>query len=189
MGVILTMTMIMMTALGITREVEQGTMENLLATPVKPLEVMVGKIAPYILIGYVQVAVILIMARNLFHVPFVGSLGLLLFCVLVFIFANLTIGITISSVVRNQTQAMQMSFFFLLPSILLSGFMFPFQGMPQWAQFLGELLPNTHFLRLVRGIMLKGNGWSEAASHLIPLLIFIVIVMGIGMKKFRRTLD
>ena len=189
MGVILTMTMIMMTALGITREVEQGTMENLLATPVKPLEVMVGKIAPYILIGYVQVAVILIMARNLFHVPFVGSLGLLLFCVLVFIFANLTIGITISSVVRNQTQAMQMSFFFLLPSILLSGFMFPFQGMPQWAQFLGELLPNTHFLRLVRGIMLKGNGWSEAASHLIPLLIFIVIVMGIGMKKFRLTLD
>ena len=189
MGVILTMTMIMMTALGITREVEQGTMENLLATPVKPLEVMVGKIAPYILIGYVQVAVILILARNLFHVPFVGSLGLLLFCVLIFIFANLTIGITISSVVRNQTQAMQMSFFFLLPSILLSGFMFPFQGMPQWAQFLGELLPNTHFLRLVRGIMLKGNGWSEAASHLIPLLIFIVIVMGIGMKKFRRTLD
>ena len=189
MGVILTMTMIMMTALGITREVEQGTMENLLATPVKPLEVMVGKIAPYILIGYVQVAVILIMARNLFHVPFVGSLGLLLFCVLVFIFANLTIGITISSVVRNQTQAMQMSFFFLLPSILLSGFMFPFQGMPQWAQFLGELLPNTHFLRLVRGIMLKGNGWSEAVPHLIPLLIFIVIVMGIGMKKFRRTLD
>ena len=189
MGVILTMTMIMMTALGITREVEQGTMENLLATPVKPLEVMVGKIAPYILIGYVQVAVILILARNLFHVPFVGSLGLLLFCVLIFIFANLTIGITISSVVRNQTQAMQMSFFFLLPSILLSGFMFPFQGMPQWAQFLGELLPNTHFLRLVRGIMLKGNSWSEAVPHLIPLLIFIVIVMGIGMKKFRRTLD
>lgn len=189
MGVILTMTMIMMTALGITREVEQGTMENLLATPVKPLEVMVGKIAPYILIGYVQVAVILILARNLFHVPFVGSLGLLLFCVLIFIFANLTIGITISSVVRNQTQAMQMSFFFLLPSILLSGFMFPFQGMPQWAQFLGELLPNTHFLRLVRGIMLKGNGWSEAAPHLIPLFIFIVVVMGIGMQKFRRTLD
>jgi ABC-2 type transport system permease protein len=189
MGVILTMTMIMMTALGITREVEQGTMENLLATPVKPLEVMIGKIAPYILIGYVQVAVILTMARTLFHVPFVGSLGLLLFCVLVFIFANLTIGITISSTVRNQTQAMQMSFFFLLPSILLSGFMFPFQGMPQWAQFLGELLPNTHFLRLVRGIMLKGNGWSEAAPHLIPLFIFIVVVMGIGMQKFRRTLD
>jgi ABC-2 type transport system permease protein len=189
MGVILTMTMIMMTALGITREVEQGTMENLLATPVKPLEVMIGKIAPYILIGYVQVAVILTMARTLFHVPFVGSLGLLLFCVLVFIFANLTIGITISSIVRNQTQAMQMSFFFLLPSILLSGFMFPFQGMPQWAQFLGELLPNTHFLRLVRGIMLKGNGWSEAAPHLIPLFIFIVVVMGIGMQKFRRTLD
>lgn len=129
MGVILTMTMIMMTALGITREVEQGTMENLLATPVKPLEVMIGKIAPYILIGYVQVTVILTMAKLLFNVPFVGSLGLLLIGVMVFIFANLTIGITISSTVRNQTQAMQMSFFFLLPSILLSGFMFPFSGM------------------------------------------------------------
>jgi ABC-2 type transport system permease protein len=189
MGVILTMTMIMMTALGITREVEQGTMENLLATPVKPLEVMIGKIAPYIVIGYVQVGVILIMAKLLFNVPFVGSLGLLLIGVMVFIFANLTIGITISSTVRNQTQAMQMSFFFLLPSILLSGFMFPFQGMPKWAQFIGEILPNTHFLRLVRGIMLKGNTWHEVFPHLIPLLIFIVVVMTIGMKKFRRTLD
>lgn len=189
MGVILTMTMIMMTALGITREVEQGTMENLLATPIKPLEVMIGKIAPYILIGYVQVAVILLMARVLFNVPFVGSLSLLLFSVMVFIFANLTIGITISSVVRNQTQAMQMSFFFLLPSILLSGFMFPFRGMPAWAQFIGELLPNTHFLRLVRGIMLKGNGWPEAWPHLLPLSLFILVVMLIGIKKFRKTLD
>jgi ABC-2 type transport system permease protein len=189
MGVILTMTMIMMTALGITREVEQGTMENLLATPIKPLEVMIGKIAPYILIGYVQVAVILAMARILFNVPFVGSLGLLLFSVMVFIFANLTIGITISSTVRNQTQAMQMSFFFLLPSILLSGFMFPFSGMPHWAQMIGEILPNTHFLRLVRGIMLKGNGWHEALPHLLPLSLFILVVMLIGIKKFRKTLD
>lgn len=189
MGVILTMTMIMMTALGITREVEQGTMENLLATPVKPLEVMIGKIAPYIVIGYVQVTVILTMAKLLFNVPFVGSLGLLLLGVMVFIFANLTIGITISSTVRNQTQAMQISFFFLLPSILLSGFMFPFRGMPQWAQFIGETLPNTHFLRLVRGIMLKGNGWQEAWPHLVPLFVFIVVVMLIGMKKFKRTLD
>ncbi|HPY40900.1 MAG TPA: ABC transporter permease [Thiolinea sp.] len=189
MGVILTMTMIMMTALGITREVEQGTMENLLATPIKPLEVMIGKIAPYILIGYVQVAVILAMARILFNVPFVGSLGLLLFSVMVFIFANLTIGITISSTVRNQTQAMQMSFFFLLPSILLSGFMFPFSGMPHWAQMIGEILPNTHFLRLVRGIMLKGNGWHEALPHLLPLSFFILVVMLIGIKKFRKTLD
>lgn len=189
MGVILTMTMIMMTALGITREVEQGTMENLLATPVKPLEVMIGKIAPYIVIGYVQVTVILTMAKLLFNVPFVGSLGLLLLGVMVFIFANLTIGITISSTVRNQTQAMQISFFFLLPSILLSGFMFPFRGMPQWAQFIGEILPNTHFLRLVRGIMLKGNGWQEAWPHLVPLFVFIVVVMLIGMKKFKRTLD
>lgn len=189
MGVILTMTMIMMTALGITREVEQGTMENLLATPIKPLEVMIGKIAPYILIGYVQVAVILLMARILFNVPFVGSLGLLLFSVMVFIFANLTIGITISSTVRNQTQAMQMSFFFLLPSILLSGFMFPFRGMPRWAQIIGEVLPNTHFLRLVRGIMLKGNGWQEAWPHLLPLCVFILVVLLIGIKKFRKTLD
>lgn len=189
MGVILTMTMIMMTALGITREVEQGTMENLLATPIKPLEVMIGKIAPYILIGYVQVAVILLMARTLFNVPFVGSLGLLLFSVMVFIFANLTIGITISSTVRNQTQAMQMSFFFLLPSILLSGFMFPFRGMPRWAQIIGEVLPNTHFLRLVRGIMLKGNGWQEAWPHLLPLCVFILVVLLIGIKKFRKTLD
>jgi ABC-2 type transport system permease protein len=129
------------------------------------------------------------MARVLFNVPFVGSLSLLLFSVMVFIFANLTIGITISSTVRNQTQAMQMSFFFLLPSILLSGFMFPFRGMPAWAQFIGELLPNTHFLRLVRGIMLKGNGWPEAWPHLLPLSLFILVVMLIGIKKFRKTLD
>ncbi len=189
MGVILTMTMIMMTALGLTRELERGTMENLLATPVKPLEVMIGKIVPYVLVGYVQVAVILLGALFVFGVPVVGSLWLLLACALIFIIANLTVGITFSSVARNQTQAMQMSFFFLLPSILLSGFMFPFRGMPGWAQAIGEALPLTHFLRVVRGIMLKGHGMVEVWSNIWPLLLFTAIVLAIGVKRYRRTLD
>jgi ABC-2 type transport system permease protein len=189
MGVILTMTMIMMTALGVTREVERGTMENLLATPVRPIEVMVGKIAPYILIGYVQVLVILLAARYAFAVPFVGPLAVLLLGTLVFIAANLTVGITISSIARNQTQAMQMTFFFFLPSLLLSGFMFPFRGMPGWAQVLGEALPLTHFLRIVRGVMLKGNGLADTWPQLWPLLLFTALVLAIGLRRFRRTLD
>lgn len=189
MGVILTMTMIMMTALGITREVERGTMENLLATPVRPLEVMIGKIAPYILIGYVQVSVILLAAHWIFAVPFVGSLLVLLGCILLFILANLTVGISISSVARNQTQAMQMTFFFFLPSMLLTGFMFPFRGMPGWAQHIGELLPLTHFLRLIRGVMLKGNSLAELWPNLWPLLLFMLVVLAIGLKRFRKTLD
>ncbi len=189
MGVILTMTMIMMTSLGITREVERGTMENLLATPVRPLEVMVGKIAPYVIIGYIQVAVTLMAARWVFNVPFVGSLAVALLCVLAFIAANLTVGITISSTARNQTQAMQMTFFFFLPSMLLSGFMFPFRGMPGWAQVIGEVLPLTHFLRLIRGVMLKGNGIAELWPNLWPLLLFMTVVLSIGLKRFRRTLD
>lgn len=189
MGTILTMTMIMMTGLGVTREVERGTMENLLATPVRPLEVMIGKIGPYILIGYIQIAVILLAARLIFGVPFVGSLPLLLLCVLAFIAANLTVGITISSIAANQTQAMQMTFFFFLPSMLLSGFMFPFRGMPDWAQHIGNLLPLTHFLRLVRGIMLKGNGIAEAWPNVWPLLVFTLVVLAVGLKRFRRTLD
>lgn len=188
-GVILTMTMIMMTALAVTREVERGTMENLLATPVRPLEVLVGKIAPYIAIGYVQIAIILLAAHFIFAVPFVGGLALLLGCATLFICANLTVGITISSVARNQTQAMQMTFFFFLPSLLLSGFMFPFRGMPVWAQYIGELLPLTHFLRLIRGVMLKGNGMAELWPNIWPLLLFIVVVMGVGLKRFRKTLD
>ncbi|MEC5398080.1 ABC transporter permease [Uliginosibacterium sp. H1] len=189
MGVILTMTLIMMTGLGITREVERGTMENLLATPVRPLEVMVGKIAPYIIIGYVQVLVILLAARYVFDVPFAGSFTLLMLCVLVFIAANLTVGITMSSMARNQTQAMQMTFFFFLPSILLSGFMFPFRGMPDWAQWIGEVLPLTHFLRLIRGVMLKGNGLPDLWPEIWPLLLFMLAVMLVGLKRFRRTLD
>ncbi len=189
MGVILTMTMIMMTALAVTRELERGTMENLLATPVRPLEVMVGKIAPYILIGYVQVAVILLAAYYVFGVPIFGSLWLLLACVLLFILANLTVGITFSTLARNQTQAIQMSFFFFLPSILLSGFMFPFRGMPDWAQALGQMLPITHFLRVVRGILLKGLGPLEVWHYLWPILLFMGIVLAIGVRRFRRTLD
>jgi len=183
------MTMIMMTALAVTRELERGTMENLLAMPVRPLEVMVGKIAPYIVIGYVQVAVILLVAKLVFSVPFAGSLLLLLMGVLAFIAASLTVGITISSIARSQMQAMQMTFFFFLPSILLSGFMFPFRGMPGWAQHLGALLPLTHFLRFIRGVMLKGNDLSALWTHLWPLLLFMAIVLAIGLKRFRRTLD
>lgn len=189
MGVILTMTMIMMTGLAVTRERERGTMENLLATPVRPLEVTVGKIVPYILIAYVQVTLILAAARGVFGVPIEGSLPLLLACVLVFVLANLSVGITFSTLARNQMQAMQMTFFFFLPSILLSGFMFPFRGMPGWAQVLGEALPLTHFLRLVRGIMLKGNGPAETAPHLWPMLLFMAVVMAIAVARYRRTLD
>ncbi|MGN2390406.1 ABC transporter permease [Pelomicrobium sp. G1] len=189
MGVILTMTMIMMTGLAVTRERERGTMENLLATPVRPLEVTVGKLVPYILIAYVQVTLILAAARVVFGVPIEGSLPLLLACVLVFVLANLSVGITFSTLARNQMQAMQMTFFFFLPSILLSGFMFPFRGMPGWAQVLGEALPLTHFLRLVRGIMLKGNGLAETAPHLWPMLLFMAVVMAIAVARYRRTLD
>jgi len=189
MGVILTMTMIMMTALAVTREVERGTMENLLATPVHPLEVMVGKIGPYIAIGYVQVSIILLAARYVFNVPFEGNLALLLLGVLVFIGASLTVGITISSVAQSQMQAMQMTFFFFLPSLLLSGFMFPFRGMPGWAQVIGEALPLTHFLRIIRGVMLKGSDWPAVWPHVWPLLLFTAVVLGIGLKRFRRTLD
>ncbi len=189
LAVILTMTMVMMTALAMTREAERGTMENLLATPVRPFEVMLGKIAPYIVIGYVQTAIILLAARYLFHVPFAGNLVTLLGCVLAFIVASLSVGITISSVSHSQAQAMQMTFFFFLPSILLSGFMFPFRGMPEWAQFVGNLLPLTHFLRMIRGVMLKGNGLAELWPHLWPSFLFTVVVLSIGLKRFRRTLD
>ena len=189
MGVILTMTMIMMTGLAVTREVERGTMENLLATPVHPMEVMVGKIAPYVGIGYVQVSIILLAARYVFNVPFEGNLALLLLGVLAFIAASLTVGITISSAAQSQMQAMQMTFFFFLPSLLLSGFMFPFRGMPRWAQFIGEALPLTHFLRLIRGVMLKGNGVVDVWPHIWPLLVFTAVVLAIGLKRFRKTLD
>ena len=189
MGVILTMTMVMMTGLAITRERERGTMENLLATPATALEVMTGKIVPYVLIGLVQVTIILVLARWLFHVPMMGSLFLLYASVLLFIAANLTLGLTFSSLARNQLQAVQMTFFFFLPSILLSGFMFPFRGMPRWAQSIGEVLPLTHFLRIVRGILLKGNGFAESLPQMWPLLLFMLVVLILGLRTFRATLD
>ena len=189
MGVVLTMTMVVITALAITRERERGTMENLLATPVRPFEVMLGKIIPYIVVGYIQVSLILVAARFMFHVPFVGSLPLLYGVSLLFIAANLAVGITFSTLAKNQLQAVQMAFFFFLPSILLSGFMFPFRGMPPWAQVVGSALPNTHFLRIVRGILLKGNGLAEIAPELWPLLVFLVIAMMIGVTRYRQTLD
>jgi ABC-2 type transport system permease protein len=189
LGVILTMTMIMMTSLAMTRERERGTMENLLATPAKPFEVMVGKIAPYILIGYVQVTVVLTAGRVLFDVPMIGSLGLLLFALMLFMAANLAVGFTFSTIAKSQLQAMQLTFFFFLPSILLSGFMFPFRGMPGWAQALGEVLPLTHFLRIVRGILLKGNGLAEIAPNLWPIAAFMMAAGTIAMLRYQRTLD
>ena len=189
MGVVLTMTMIIITSLAITRERERGTMENLLATPARPLEVMAGKILPYILVGYVQVTLILIASRFFFHVPMVGSLPLLYAIVLLFIAANLAVGITFSTLASNQLQAMQMAFFFFLPSILLSGFMFPFRGMPPWAQWIGTCLPLTHFLRIVRGILLKGSSLGDIAPELWPLALFLVVAMTLGLKRYRQTLD
>ncbi len=189
MGVILTMTMVMMTSLAVTREYERGTMENLLATPARPLEVMIGKITPYIVIGYVQVLVILVTARLLFDVPMVGSLALLSAALIAFIAANLAVGFTFSTLARNQLQAMQLTFFFFLPSMLLSGFMFPFRGMPGWAQVIGEIVPLTHFLRIVRGILLKGNGIEEIAPELWPILLFMSVAGAIALKRYRQTLD
>ncbi len=189
MGVVLTMTMVMITALAITRERERGTMENLLAMPTHPAEVLVGKIIPYILVGYVQTGMILLIARLLFQVPMAGSIALLLVISLVFILANLAIGITFSTVAANQLQAMQMTFFFFLPSVLLSGFMFPFRGMPPWAQVLGEILPLTHFLRIVRGILLKGNGLGDIIGQLWQIALFAAVVLTVGIKRYRQTLD
>lgn len=189
MGIILTMTMVMMTGLAITRERERGTMENLLATPVLPLEVMTGKIVPYVAIGLVQVSIILAACRYVFNVPFEGSVLAIYLTSLLFIAANLTVGITLSSLAQNQLQAVQLTFFYFLPSMLLSGFMFPFAGMPRWAQWIGNVLPLTYFNRLVRGILLKGNGWIELWPSVWPLMVFTVVVLCIALRFYRRTLD
>jgi len=189
MGVVLTMTMIIITGLAITRERERGTIENLLSMPTRPFEVLIGKIVPYILVGYIQVSLILAAASVVFAVPMVGSLVLLLAVALVFIIANLAMGITFSTIGRNQLQAVQMAFFFFLPSILLSGFMFPFRGMPRWAQIIGEILPLTHFLRIIRGVLLKGNGLPEIVPQLWPIALFAAVALSIGVKRYRRTLD
>lgn len=189
MGVVLTMTMVVITGLAMTRERESGTMENLLSMPTRPLEVLSGKIIPYILVGYIQVGLILAAARWLFNVPMIGSLPLLMVATLLFIAANLAVGVTFSTIARNQRQAMQMALFFFLPSILLSGFMFPFRGMPHWARAIGEVLPLTHFLRIVRGILLKGNGPQDIFPQVWPIALFLVVALAIGVKRYRRTLD
>ncbi|MBV8800698.1 MAG: ABC transporter permease [Alphaproteobacteria bacterium] len=189
LAIILTMTMVLLTCLALTRERERGTYENLLAMPATPLEIMLGKIAPNILIGAIQSAVILLVARFVFAVPMLGSLALLGAALIVYIVALLAVGYAFSTIAENQLQAMQMTVFFLLPSILLSGFAFPFMGMPRWAQWLGEILPATHFLRIVRGILLKGIGLREIWPEVWPLLLFLSAVMTIAVMRFRRTLD
>lgn len=189
MGVILTMTLVMMTAMAMTRERERGTLENLLATPVRPVEVMLGKILPYVGIGYLQVSIVFVAARWLFEVPMFGSFALLSAAVVLFITATLGVGFTFSTLARTQMQSMQMTMFFFLPNILLSGFMFPFRGMPVWAQWIGEALPLTHFLRIVRAVMLKGAGLADVLPQSIPILIFIGVAAAIAMARYKQTLD
>jgi ABC-2 type transport system permease protein len=189
LGVILTMTMVMITSIALTRETERGTMENLLATPVRPFEVMIGKTTPYIGVGAIQVAIVLIVATLLFRIPFTGSFLAFLIAVTLFIFANLMLGYLISTAARTQMQAMQMTFFIFLPSILLSGFMFPFRAMPGWAQAIGECLPITHFLRIVREIVLKGAGLPDIIGDLWPLTLILLVLATLALLRFRRTLD
>lgn len=189
LGVILSMTLVMMTSLGMARERERGTMESLLATPVRPIEVMVGKLTPYVLVGLVQAAVILVMARVLFAVPMSGGWLALGAGLLLFIVGSLALGFLISTVAKTQLQAMQMSFFYMLPSILLSGFMFPFRGMPEWAQAIGTAIPVTHFLRVVRGSLLKGVGLENAGGSLLALGLFVAVVGTLAMLRYRTTLD
>ena len=189
LGVILSMTLVMMTSLGMARERERGTMESLLATPARPLEVMIGKLAPYVLVGAIQAAVFLLLARLLFQVPMAGGWGALILGLGLFIMGSLALGFLISTVSKTQLQAMQMSFFYILPSVLLSGFMFPFRGMPDWAQCIGTAIPVTHFLRVVRGSLLKGVGVADAWPSLLALTVFVVAVGALAMARYRTTLD
>jgi len=189
LGVILQMTMVMMTAMALTSETERGTMENLLAMPSSPAEIMLGKVLPYLVVGSVQVVVVLVAAKLLFGIPFVGSLALLLSSVLVFVLSLVLLGYTISTIARTQMQAMQLTFFFFLPSIMLSGFMFPYRGMPNWAQTLGEIFPLTHFLRITRAVMLKGADFNAIATEIAWLALFVVVFAGTALLRFRRTLD
>lgn len=189
LGVILQMTMVMMTSMALTREVERGTMENLLAMPATPVEIMLGKVLPYLGVGAVQVVVVLVAAKLAFGVPFVGALPLLLAGVFVFVTALVILGYLISTAARTQMQAMQLTFFFFLPSLLLSGFMFPYRGMPGWAQVLGEIFPLTHFLRLIRAVMLKGADLGAIAGPLTALTLFVASFAALALLRFRRTLD
>jgi ABC-2 type transport system permease protein len=188
-GTILTMTMLIFTALSVTREIERGTMESLLSMPIRPIEVMFGKIVPYVLVGFVQATLIVGIGVLLFGVPVRGSLTMLALLSTLFITTNLAIGYTFSTIVQNQLQAMQLSMMFFLPSILLSGFMFPFAGMPVWAQYIGEGLPLTHYLRIVRAIMLKGAALQNLEYDTIALFALMLLAMTIAVTRFRRTLD
>ena len=189
LGIILSMTLVMMTALSVTREAERGTMEALLSTPVEPIEVMIGKLAPYVLVGVTQTVIVLTLAAVLFQVPMAGGWGALTLGVGLFIVGSLALGFLISTVARSQLQAMQMSFFYIMPSILLSGFMFPFRGMPVWAQMIGQVIPVTHFLRVIRGAMLKGEGLADMWPSLSALTAFVCVVTALAMVRYRRTLD
>jgi len=189
LGIVLTLTLVMMTAIGVTREQERGTMESLLATPVQPLEVMIGKLAPFVIVGMIQVAVIVIVGRFLFGVPMSGGWGGFLLGAMLFIIGSLALGFLISTLTRTQLQAMQLSVFYLLPSILLSGFMFPFRGMPEWAQWIGTLLPVTHFLRVVRGALLKGQSFGDMTPSLLALAVFVCVVSALALLRYRTTLD
>ena len=189
LGVILQMTMVMMTSMALTREAERGTMENLRAMPASPVEIMLGKVLPYLAVGAVQVVVVLAAAKLLFSVPFVGAMPLLLASILIFVLSLVLLGYTISTAARTQMQAMQLTFFFFLPSLLLSGFMFPYRGMPGWAQTLGEIFPLTHFLRVVRAVMLKGADYVAISGEMAVLTFFVFALAGVALLRFRRTLD
>ncbi|WP_425100185.1 ABC transporter permease [Tropicibacter sp. S64] len=189
LGVILQLTMVMMTAMALTREIERGTMETLLSMPATPLEIMLGKVLPYFVVGAVQVVVVLVAARLLFSVPFVGKLHVILAGIFLFVLALVILGYLISTAARTQLQAMQLTFFFFLPSLMLSGFMFPYRGMPLWAQRLGEIFPLTHFLRLIRSVMLKGADATTVAAPFAALTGFVLVLAALALTRFRRTLD
>jgi ABC-2 type transport system permease protein len=189
LGTVLTLTFVMVASMALTRERERGTMETLLATPILPLEVIVGKAAPFIIVGYLQVLIVISLAAFFFHVPVIGNPVLLFLFVLPFILANLSVGITISTLAKTQLEASQISIFFFLPSMLLSGFAFPFKGMPNWAQAIGNVLPLTHFINIVRGIMLKGISLAEVWVDLWPICVFMLIMLVIALKRYRQTLD
>jgi len=188
LSIILSMTMVMMTAMSVTREVEQGTMENLLATPLRPVEVMIGKIVPYLIMGVVQMAVVMVFSHVMFQVPFAGSLWLAVAVTMLFIAVSLALGFTFSTIAKSQLQAMQMSFFYMLPSILLSGFAFPFRGMPRWAQLVAELLPTTHYIRLIRGIMLKGWDWRMAMPNSAVLAVMLLVLGAVAVRRYQDTI-
>lgn len=189
LGVILTMTLVMITGVAMTRETERGTMENLLVMPSSPFEVMIGTIMPFLGVGAVQTLIVLLVVHWLFAVPFVGSISLLLMSVVLFIIANLALDFTFSTIAKAQIQALQLTVFFFLPSMLLSGFMFPFRGMRAWAQAIGEVLPLTHFLLLVRRIMLKGAGFKDLKMDLAAIAVFTLVVVFIAMLRYKRMLD